>query len=325
MSQFDLFDEQEALEAPIERPSDLVVDLKVNFSQIERLISQIRDLAKPSTEKSGVIFQIPLRDELDIPPFTPVTPLTGEEAWKVGWDTIQRNYRLEDQHLLVTLRSPGVLYIENLDEILPLIKQVNHHKSEFRRLMTLESNRYQRNILATQHFPGVVLLQAYRHIWVNQIPLRKLVFSWVKKTTGVKKLTKNEAIAMLKKEQKQYSAQQGFGSSNIDYMRIDSEIKFLEGLSSSEQLRLQRPVAPHPRVMGFNRDENLVNYEFSKPATTPILMRAEDCPKIRPLPDLDLSIPSKNRRKDADEVELLIPRHHLYLVKKSSKEKHYGF
>jgi hypothetical protein len=296
---------------------DLVLRAKETFAKIESLAQQLQGHLRPC-DMPHVVFRVPVRETLSPPKFVRVQKLTGYDAWNAGVEAFSEFYRRERQHPSAPFRLPGVLYVDNFQEVEPIIDALNQEKRNLKALFT-EIDSGKRRRFATKHLPGLMLLQVYRPVESFSQHVRRGVFSWVSTSTS-KKISIDEAK---KKVQAELDALLISGvipgeNGTIEEWEsvLNNDLIKLEQLRGVAELRMYRPVSPHPRLMLFDGEtEGSPSAPFrTYHANTPLLVSSADAFAIRDLPDFDASRAHKTR-KDKKDKELIIPRHFIFSLK----------
>lgn len=291
---------------------DLRKDIKDVFNKLQNKISVLNAMMVDSGG-SHVVFSIPTRLEEDEPATSiRFATLSGEDAWDAAKESYSQLYRIEDQHHRATVRAPGIIFVKNFDEVRGIVAEVNLLKDKLKALF-LSIPASQRNRIAAQTLPGVVLLQAYRHIDVNTEDARRLVFSWVR-TNSIKKVTKEQVVKTIEQEY-QSSQVSSFAPDDMSVTEWLETLKSLksdvERLSDNQVIRSIKPISPHPRLIVFGESSRNPLKTFH--ANMPLIMPAvDDMPQIRMLKPLNGGKKGKER-KDKVPRERLSPYFHFYL------------
>lgn len=293
--------------------SDLTIRVKASFTRIEALCLELSNRLERSA-RSHVAYKIPMRDSLNAPKKVIPQPLVGQEAWDIGVEALSKFYRDEKQHPSAPYRLPGILYVDNLDSLLPLIEEINTEKRALKDMFG-ELDVTKRRRFTVKTLPGVMLLQLYRPIEFYQKPIRRAVFSWVS-TSSSSKVSAQEVMTRINREMESllnegiFPGENGTTEEWLDILNKD--LKRLESYIGQDTLRLYRPVAPHPRLMLFDYTES----ELIKPVRTyhaniPVLIGGDQEFSLRSLPEFD-AMRAHKERKDKKQKTPVIPRYFLF-------------
>lgn len=297
---------------PIEEPVGLRKDVKDAFALLERQVQELVASARPVEDAPHFVYGFPVRDTKEVDPSIYLKRATGAEAWNLAMEAYGRFHLLEGQHPMATFRLPGIIYVENLDEILPIVEDINTTKKILETLVTSVPSSA-RHKFTYETLPGAIMLQVYRKIVALPESARRFVFTWAKRTTGSETLSISQALALVREAVRLKTAKEGDLFPQVSMAQLKSEITLLEALYSDQALQIYRPIAPHPRLVAFDK-EGTVKPFLQYHANLPILTHLDPATQIRPLPDFDWSGNAPKKRKDAKQRTLLIPRLHLYTL-----------
>ncbi len=241
--------------------------------------------------------------------------IEGEDAVSMLRSAIAQLHFLPGQHPGTVVRWPGVVFVDR--DFGQEIGRINAAKDALEAAFTAAVPPPSRAKIRARIFPGLSMLQTYRHIHYWDRPLGRISFGWAGRTTSSVRITRPEAEARLR--QLLHQCPEGVDPEEWQ-MWILRDIEDLgKKVSANQVLRIRKPIAPHPRVALFEPGK-------TRPATTfhanlPLFIYLEGgssdtLPDVTPLLSYlraEHMQPSR-RRSDAQTQHLIVARLNLFAV-----------
>jgi len=188
-----------------------------------------------------VVFEVPLYDDGQVPDEIVPTTITGAKAIELATYGFRNLSRPVDQHPGSVWRVPGVVCVDK--DLSNTVKKINAVKTELQTfIQTKHPSARARNTFYRREFPGRVMLQVYRKIYVNQYPIEKIRFTWSPYTESNVNLTRHEALEMLIKRQ-----ESGFDKANRNRSKaLKMACEYVRENPHDTQYSIKKPRSPYP-------------------------------------------------------------------------------
>lgn len=305
---------------------DLVERLAARFRELEQALRLFREQLDSYRLLAGRVFQLPdvykgsehePLDQID------VVQRIGKAAHEA---TVQHFTRLfiqqqsEKISSKAAVRLPGaVCYAVNHgqhQQTLELIGRINQLKLTLEKIISVDSGlaSVQRFEWVHRHIPGLITLNAYRMITLVDKP-STLRFGWANKQI-IKNLSRHEVIVMLENSLKANRAVPPFTREQWA-AQIERERNSVAMLPADVQLKIKRPVKVQPVARVWYQDQQK-QVQYACPSPLVVLCQQDNGempPEIGELLNYDAEKVRHRYKPQAQPLQLLIPRLHLYCQK----------
>ncbi|MTD39743.1 DNA replication terminus site-binding protein [Erwinia sp. CPCC 100877] len=303
---------------------ELTERLTATFRQLEHGLAELRQQFAPCRLMAGRVFELPAVEkgaEHEPVHQITVTQLTGQRAQEAAWRHFTRLFiqqQSERHSSKAAIRLPGALcYSVTPAQHIALresIERVNALKEELEQIITRESGLpvARRFEWVHQHLPGLITLNAYRRLTAVE-GAATLRFGWANKQI-VKNLTRNQVLEMLEKSLRAGRTVAPWNREQWAKL-VTQEYNDVAALPEQARLKIRRPVKVQPVARVWYADrQRQVQYACPSPL---LVLCPEDSmvPDIGELLNYDADNIQHRHRPQAQPLELVIPRLHLWLEK----------
>ena len=253
----------------------------------------------------ATVFEIPLYEDGTVPDHIEPVPISGQAAIAKAKSAFRNMSRPSGQHPGSVFRLPGVITVDK--DLRKVVKGVNDVKAELKEFLQTEyPNSRTRNTFCKREFPGRVMLQAYRKIYVNERQIERVRFSWMPITRSTRAVSRAQALEMLAKRAT-------LTSQDIDQKKaVEIAIEHVQMNTPNTQYSIIKPRSPYPTaVLYFKRKQNDKNKVFI-PLSLPVIIGPTNHKlDIGTLSPLDTK-KDRNKRQDEQPVQLVYKPMYLY-------------
>ena len=256
----------------------------------------------------ATVYQIPLYPDGLVPERIEPVRVNGHNALIQALHALRSFSRPRDQHPGSVLRLPGVICADK--DLVKLIESINKVKSQLKEF--IHSNypdSRSRNHFCRSQFPGRVMLQVYRKLYVSKTPAA-VRFTWSPYTEASKTLTRQQTLDLLLKRRTS-----GFDHLNENRFRaLEMAIETVQQSSSTTAFAIKKPRSPYPIATVYHSQES-DRKKSVIPLSTPLILQPSESSEpvdIGNLPAYDMSVRRKTRT-DKQHMELLFKPLYLYV------------
>ncbi|WP_299999950.1 DNA replication terminus site-binding protein [uncultured Cedecea sp.] len=302
---------------------DLVERMTSTFRTLEHALVQFRDELEQLPLLAGRVFSLPQTvkgKEHDPVSQIAVNQHVGQAAHKMSQAHFTHLFiqqQSENISSKVAVRLPGVICYnvtkKQHQQLSQQITNINTLKKTLEEIITVDSGLgpAQRFEWVHRYIPGLITLNAYRTITLLAPP-ETVRFGWANKQV-IKNLTREQVLENLHKSLKNCRAVPPWSKEQWAE-RLAQEINDIARLPEKTVLKIKRPVKVQPVArVWYQKTQKQVQYACPSPLL--ILCQrelGESIPQTGELTNYDADNIQYRYKPDAQPLELIIPRLHLY-------------
>lgn len=305
---------------------DLIEEFNLCFKRLEDEISDLTKSLRNVVLLPSVVFELPdvsKEEEHDEVTQVTVSPAYNGDALELTLKLISNLFIYDNAPHISSkraIRLPGVLCFNTSNKeykvISAQVERVNLLKKQLSTIVTKESgiSKEERFDFVHNQLKGLITLNAYRTLTLLSDP-DTVRFGWANKNI-IKNLTRAEVLAQLEKSLEANRAVPPYTSEQWSE-RINQEIVTISQLPENAKLKIKRPVKVQPIArVWYSEIQKQVQYACPVPLLAFYIDKESDFePIIGELPDYDADNIQIRHRPKAKQLQLVIPRMHLYLEK----------
>jgi len=302
---------------------DVVERMTSTFRDLEHALVQFRDELDQPPLLAGRVFSLPQTTkgkEHDPVSRIAVSQHIGQAAHQANQTHLTHLFIQQQSETIsskAAVRLPGAIcYNVTKKQYQPLSQQIAHIntlKLALEEIITVDSglSSAQRFEWVHRYIPGLITLNAYRTITLLETP-DTVRFGWANKQV-IKNMTREQVLESLHKSLNACRAVPPWTKEQWAE-RLTQEINDIARLPEDIVLKIKRPVKVQPVArVWYQKIQKQVQYACPSPLL--ILCQrelGENIPQIGELLDYDADNIQYRYKPDAQPLELIIPRLHLY-------------
>lgn len=302
---------------------DIVERMTSTFRTLEQAIREFRDELNSLPLLVGRVFSLPATEKgKEHDPISRIAVhqhlgQTAHEMSQAHFSHLFIQQQSEKISSKTAVRLPGAICYnvtqEQHQQLSQLISQINRLKQTLEEIITVDSglNSAQRFEWVHRYIPGLITLNAYRTITLLETP-DTLRFGWANKQV-IKNLTREQVLENLHNSLKACRAVPPWTKEQWGE-RLTQEINDIARLPENTVLKIKRPVKVQPVArVWYQNIQKQVQYACPSPLLILCqLEQGESLPQIGELLNYDAENIQYRYKPEAQPLELIIPRLHLY-------------
>lgn len=254
-------------------------------------------LAEHTVTASVAVVPITRATDIEVADMEAIALYEGDEMARVetrrGLTAIEY---ADEQHPKTTLRRPGVVVVDDADEMAMMVGRVNEAKRVLQDAMkAMGYPMWQYWHKRLPQWRRLNRKQAYRHWYMPAVPVQQINFSWATRLRGCRQIRVAELREDLHMEQ-----------ADTGHPDIEIELERLGALHPDEVITERRPIAPVPVA----NIKSVYGTRQSTKVSIPIIT-AHPVARVRLLPQRS-EVTRQQRNDQHTEPEPLIERLNVY-------------
>lgn len=302
---------------------DIVERMTSTFRDLERNLLTFRQQLEQTPLLAARVFSLPPtakgKEQDPIAQIT-VTQHVGQTAHSMNQTHLTHLFiqqQSENISSKTAVRLPGAICYnvttKQHQQLSQQIAEINDLKKALEQIITVDSglSSAQRFEWVHRYIPGLITLNAYRTIVLLETP-DTVRFGWANKQI-IKNLTREQVLESLHKSLRSCRAVPPWSKEQWAE-RLTLEINDIARLPENTVLKIKRPVKVQPVArVWYQKNQKQVQYACPSPLL--ILCQreqGESIPQIGELTNYDADNIQYRYKPDAQPLQLIIPRLHLY-------------
>lgn len=277
--------------------------------------------------KAAAVYEYPSHTDEDVaqvPDSIVLTPVFGQAALLLALDSLKQNTLRDDQSGRIVPRLPGTIVYHHPEPLdcIQRLERINELKNELAdAILAISPDKDIRFDVVKDALPLLIKKVATRHVIYANRPVKSVSFSWTHRYAG-KSLNKKQVEDMLAKSLV-YSNKHTLSDPRFG-MQVQEDMVTISRLPANSRFVIRRELRVTP-MLNLNYVKDAAPYLTRRPSSkTPTAVSPKNYVAHSPVfifeGDPRLYTFENYTRKSAsqsqatrEEVELVIPRLHLYL------------
>lgn len=253
---------------------------------------------------SSTVHEIPLYEDGRVPDYINPVPINGDTATASAIHALGNFSRQQFQHPGSVFRLPGVIHSDK-----NLVKSVNSINLKKEALKTFIQTEYPdpraRNRFCVREFPGRVMLQVYRKIYIAT-DVEAVSFTWSPFTESIKNITRKEALELL------HTARRAGTYDNHEgrLAALEIAIEEVERSAADTQYSIRKRRSPYP-IANLYQTRGKAAQKTVVPASLPLILCTRSAVEVGKLRAFDVKKRSETR-SDKQKMRLIFKPGYLY-------------